>query len=491
VRPARSRSSRAAVAVGATALLLLTSCSARFDRPPPGTEAVSQGDGLTPDQGGVPVAPNGQPLGGTTGLPGTTGGTTGVRPGTTGTGGSTGSVTTGGTTGTAGGTSGGTSTGGSTGSVPAGSTEGISGSTIKIGLFVPKRGAAPVPPTVDAQVQNYFDYVKQKGGIWGRNVTVKVYDTQSTEADARTAVQSAQKDKIFAAVSLDRLTVEGALINALHNAGIPHLVTQVPPKLKLPSDAFVIGADQLLHGPQIADYMAHTLKAKKVGIVTETDPGLYPARDAFIKEARAQGLEVVHSEAVDPNAGQYLSEAQKLKNDGADAVWLYMAPNVAINIAKESQSISYHPTWVGNSISWGFNLSLTPAAGAFDGAVAFSPWGGLSDPRYKVFNQVDTANAAGVRDKDIGLAAWGFGQIVANALRAVGPSLGRNSFDYAMQNLRIGTTDLVTGVPMCWSPMDFTGGRRFGSGNRTIVLRVKGSGANSVWVTESDYRSRF
>jgi ABC-type branched-subunit amino acid transport system substrate-binding protein len=473
--------------VATSAALLLTSgCAARFDRPPAGSpDALSQGDGLTPEQGGQPVGTTGTGTTGTTGATGAigTGGTTGPVVGTTGgtTGGSTGATS--GTTGTSG------STG--AGSVPAGSKTGIDGTTITIGLFVPKTGAAPVPPTVDAQVQNYFDYVKRKGGIWGRNVVVKVYNTKSNEADARSAVQRAVKEKIFAAVSLDRLTVAGALVNALHQAGIPHLVTQVPPSLKLPDDVFVTGAEQRSHGPQIADYMAHVLKVKKVGIVTETDPGLYAARDAFIREAQAQGMQVVHSEAVDPSANQYLSEAQKLKNDGAQAVWLYMAPNVAINISKESQSIQYHPTWVGNSISWGFNLSLTPASGALDGARAFSPWGGLNDPRYKVFNQVDTESRAGKRDKDIGLAAWGFGQIVARALKDAGPDLGRNSFRNAMQNLRIGTTDVVTGVPMCWSPLDFTGGKRFGSGNRMIVLRVRGSGSNSDWETESDYRSRF
>jgi ABC-type branched-subunit amino acid transport system substrate-binding protein len=477
------------VVVGTTTLLVLTtSCAARFDRPPAGSQALDQSGGLPVDQGGLPVVPSGQP--GTGG--GTTGGTTGVLPGGT-TGGTTGGTATGttGSTGTTGGAGG--TTGGSTGSVPAGSTTGISGTTITVGLFVPKTGAAPVPPTIDAQVQNYFDYVKSKGGIWGRNVTVKIYDTQSTEAGARSAVQQAISDKVFIAVSLDRLTVAGALTTALHQAGIPHLVTQLPPSYKVPNDAFVIGMDQLKHGPQIADYMAHSLKAKKVGIVIETDPGLYAARDAFIREAKAQGIQVVHSEAVDPSAGQYLSEAQKLKNDGADAVWLYMAPNVAINISKESQSIQYHPTWVGNNISWGFNLSLTPASGGLDGARAFSPWGGLSDPRYAVFNQVDTQNRLGTQDKDIGLAAWGFGQIVADALKSVGPQLGRNSFLVAMQNLRIGSTDTVTGVPLCWAPLDFTGGKRFGSGNRTLVLKVEGSGANgnSVWATESDYRSAF
>jgi hypothetical protein len=83
--------------------------------------------------------------------------------------------------------------------------------------------------------------------------------------------------------------------------------------------------------------------------------------------------------------------------------------------------------------------------------------------------------------------------VVANVLKNVGPQLGRNSFLVAMQNLRLGSTDAVTGVPMCWAPLDFTGGKRVGSGNRTLVLKVVGSGANgnSVWATESDYKSVF
>jgi ABC-type branched-subunit amino acid transport system substrate-binding protein len=368
----------------------------------------------------------------------------------------------------------------------------VTATTIKIGLFVPKTGAAPVPPTIDAQAQNYFDYVKTKGGINGRNVTVTIYDTGSTEAGARAAVQQAQSDGIFAAVSLDRISVEGALVSALHAAGIPHLINQMPAKQAIPTDGFYVGTDQVHNGRQIADYMAHVLKLTKVGFVGENDPTAYPARDAFVAQAKADGMQVVHNEVVDGMGNQFLAEAQKLANDGAQAVWLYVAPNNAINISKEAQADGYHPTWIGSSISWGFNLTLTPAAGALDGALSFSPWGGLSDPRYATFNQVDTAGRTN-QDKDIGLAAWGFGQIVAAALKAAGPSLGRNSFRVAMQNLRTGTVDPVTGATMCWPALDFTGGKRYGSGDRTIVMKVQGSGAtgNSVWATASDYRSVY
>jgi ABC-type branched-subunit amino acid transport system substrate-binding protein len=229
---------------------------------------------------------------------------------------------------------------------------------------------------------------------------------------------------------------------------------------------------------------------KTVGFIGETDPTAYPARDAFVAEAKRLGLKVVHNEVVNGGDSQFLAEAQKAASDNAESVWLYVAPNNAINISKEAQADGYHPVWVSSSIAWGFNLVVTPAAGALDGAKSFSPWGGLSDPRYATYNKVNTAGRSN-QDKDIGLPAWGYGQIIAAAMKAAGPQLGRNSFRVAMQNLRTGSTDVVTGAPMCWPPLDFTGGKRYGSGDRTIVMTVKGRGTSAVWATESDYRSVY
>ena len=492
----RIGSRQRALAASAVAVLLLnTGCAARFARPEAGAAGQQQltQDGLPPDQGGTPVTSTdgGQPALGTTGVLAPTSGT--FVPATSGGslhGGSTGQQ--GSTSGTGGSTSGG-STGGTTGpvAVPAGNQTGVTKTSVLIGLFVPKTGAAPVPPTIDAQAQNYWDYVKSKvGGIYGRNVTVKIYDTKSTEKDARTAVQQAVSDHIFAAITLDRISVEGALVTALHNAGIPHLINQMPHDQAIPSDGFYIGTDQVHNGVQIADYMAHTLKVHKVGFVGEADPTAYPARNAFIAEAGRLGLQVVYNDVIDGMGNQFLAQSQAMANAKAEAMWMYVAPNNAINLSVETKNDGYHPTWVSSSIAWGFNLALTPASGGLDGARAFSPWGGLQDPRYKTYNQVNTQGRSN-DDKDIGLPAWGYGQIIAAAMKAAGPNLGRNSFDVALQNLRTGSTDVVTGAPMCWPPLDFTGGKRYGSGDRTIVMRVQGSGTTSLWATESDYKSVY
>jgi ABC-type branched-subunit amino acid transport system substrate-binding protein len=478
-------------------VLLNTGCAARFAR----TEAAGTGqqqltqDGLPPDQGGQPSTTTGgqvlTPGLGTTGSGGSTA-STGSTGGST-TGGSTGAQ---GTTGGGSSTSGGATTGGGTtgGPVPAGSQTGVTNTSVRIGLFVPKTGAAPVPPTIDAQAQSYWDFVKRKvKGIYGRNVTITIYDTKSTEADARDAVKQAVSDGIFAAVTLDRISVEGALVTALHNAGIPHLINQMPHDQAIPSDGFYIGTDQVNNGRQIANYMAHTLKVHKVGFVGEADPTAYPARSAFIAEAKRLGLQVVHNEVIDGMGHEFLAEAQKMANDNAEAMWMYVAPNNAINLSVEAKNDGYHPIWVSSSIAWGFNLAITPANqtnGALEGARSFSPWGGLQDPRYKTYNTENTEGRTN-QDKDIGLPAWGYGQIIAAAMKAAGPDLGRNSFNVAMQNLQTGATDVVTGAAMCWPPLDFRGGKRYGSGDRTIVMRVKGSGANSLWETESDYKSVY
>ena len=325
------------------------------------------------------------------------------------------------------------------------------------------------------------------------SITGTSINTPTTVASAAPeSKQSAQNDGVFAAVSLDRISVEGALVTALHKAGIPHLINQMPHDQEIPSDGFYVGTDQVNNARQIAHYMKNTLKKTRVGFVGETDPTAYPARDAFVAEAKKIGLQVVHNEVIDGMGNAFLAEAQKIANDKPESVWMYVAPNNAINLSQEVQADGFHPVWVSSSIAWGFNLVLTPSGGALDGAKAFSPWGGLSDPRYATFNQVNTEGKT-TQDKDIGLGAWGFGQIVAAAMHDAGKNLGRASFTAAMQNLCTGKTDVVTKAPMCWPPLDFTGGKRYGSGDRTIVMTVKGSGAsgNSVWATESDYSSVY
>ena len=497
-----------ALSLGASA------CGARFARPSAsagGQGAVAGADGLTQGDagssgagGGLGTAGSGTGGGGTgSALPGGAGGagTTGALvPGGSPGGGSTGGATTAGSTGSGGGgtsgstgasgTSGGTS-GGSGAPVPPGPRPGVTDTGINVGYLIPKTGAAPLPPQVEDGIKAYWTFLNGKGGVYGRKVTVTTYDTTSTDSGARTAAQQAVDAGDFLIVALDRLGVQGTIAKYLEGRHVPNIEVQTP--VDLPASmswTFGVTIDHRVQGTLIADYMAHALKVHRVGVVYETDSTLQPGVDAFTKEAKAQGLAVVHSQQVNGMDNQFLAEAQKLAADKAEATWLYMAPTPAANIAKESESDGYKPIWFANSISWNFNIGLTGGGTSTVHARAFSPWPALGDPRLSTYNGYAPSGPPSVQD--FGIPGWGIGQIVANALLDAGKDLGQNGFRNAMQNLRLTTKSPVDGTPLLWSPLSFHAGSRTGATDViTFAQKGSGTGTDTQWAGEADYRSSY
>jgi ABC-type branched-subunit amino acid transport system substrate-binding protein len=436
---------------------------------------TGSGGGLTPGSGSGGGGVTGPGGSGSTAAPGTT----------TGPGGS----TTGPSTGPTGGGGGGGG-GQQPGAVPAGSTDGISKTNINIAYLIPKTGAAPVPPQVDDGIRAYWTFLNGKGGIFGRKVSVQIYDTTSTDDGARSAAQSAIDNHAAFVVALDRLGVQGTIMRFLDQRGIPNLEVQTP--VDVPANmqwTFGITIDHRVQGKMIADYMAHGLKVKKVGVAYETDNTLKPGVDAFKAEAAAQGLQVVASEQIDQSQNQFAPQARKIAASQAQAVWMYMAPIPAANLANTANGIGYHPTWFANNISWNFNLVLTGGYAGLRGARAFSAWPAYTDPRCATYRPRAPRGNPGV--KDLGIPGWGLGQILAAAIKNAGPDLGRNSFRNAMQHLQLGSKSPVDGTPLLWSPLRFTDGVRTGA-SAVVTYKVIGSSSSDAqWAPEADYRTGY
>lgn len=475
------------VAAGLIGLAMVTTaCGARFERPAAtaGGQSSVGGESQTvdPQTGEVVVTqPTDEPDATSSPEPGASpGAEETAAPGET-----SGPVATSGPGATSAPTSGATS-----GPVDAGVKTGVSASAIKIAYLIPKSGAGQVPPQVDAGIQNYWKFIKSKGGIFGRNVSVSIYDTKSSESGARAAAQSAVDDGAFAVAALDRLGVQGAIAKFLDAKKIPNIEVQVP--VDLPSSmewTFGISIDHRYQGKMIADYMHNVLKAKKVGYVRENDDTLKPGVAAFEAEAKALGMQVVIKDSIDASQSQQLSEGSKIAAAKPEVCWLYMAPTVAASVATSTKNSGYQPKFFANSISWNFNLGLTAASGALAGSKAFSPWPSLQDSRASFYR--NNYNVGGPpATQDLGLPGWGLGQVIGAALQKAGKDLGRNSFRNAMQHLELGNKSPLDGTPLLWSPLKFTDGQRQG-GNQIVTYKTTGQGSGIQWATESDYRSSY
>jgi len=489
-RSARHQRPRLAAAVMLTAMLVSTGCAARFERPEPGVAGaapVSGGDSLAVDNetGEVistgPLAPSLGPAPTASGgvvVPGgpapsagpSRGSTTGPRPGTTAA------------------PRPGTSTApAQPGTVDPGKKPGVTATTIKIAYLIPKTGAAPVPPQVEQGIRAYWEFLKTKGGVAGRNVQVTIYDTTSNEQVAREVAQQALDDGNFTVVALDRLGVQQAIGKFLDDRGVPNLQVQTPVNLPLSQRwTFGLTIDHDSQGTMIADYFKRVLKAEKVAVVYETDNTLKPGVDAFKAEARKVGLNVVYETQIDGNGNDFSAQASSLRASGATAAWLYMAPIPAAKLTNQSQAIGYHPTWFANSISWNFDIVYGKGTNqSLAGARAFSPWPALSDPRTATYRSAYQRIYADPPE-DLGIPGWGIGQIISTALKNVGVDLGQNNFRAAMQSLQTGATSSVDGTPMLWSPLQFGPGVRTGA-SQVITYKEQ----NLAWTGEADYRSGY
>jgi branched-chain amino acid transport system substrate-binding protein len=357
-----------------------------------------------------------------------------------------------------------------------GPAPGVTETTIKIGYLLPLTGAAPIPSRFDKGVNAYWNYVNEQGGIDGRTVEVVVEDTQSqAEVGKDKAKKLIEDDRVFAVVVLDRLENQEAIGRYLDDRGVPNLAVQSP--ADLPADqiwTFAVTIDHAVQGRLAADYFVNELDADKVAIVYENTPTLDPGRKAFEAEADELGVEVVYSEAIDPQASDFSSEALALSESDADAVWLYMAPTTAAKLANQADASGFHPTWFANSISWAFDLVFAVGPDSLKGARAFSPWLPLSDPRTETYQEQYRAQNPGENPDDLGIVGWGVGEIVAEGLRDAGPELGQNSFREALQHLQF--------EPEVWAPLDFDDSVREGA-NQVAVLRERGG----RWVLEQDF----
>jgi branched-chain amino acid transport system substrate-binding protein len=476
VTPEPGRTPALRVALLLILALSAAACGPRFDRDlltqqsdvdlaaGPGAPA----DGTTVDTG-APGTVDSAPQDGAPAAPGDTTPFTPAGPDTAGT--DTGPVTTGGT---------GTRSGGTT-AAAAGPQPGLTGNTIKIGYLVPLTGAAPIPTSWDDGANLYWNVKNDTGGINGRKVQLIIEDTESSTT---TAVNKARKlvtqDKVFTIVTLDRLEVQEKVAQFLEQVGMPHVMVQSPASPPASwKNTFTISIDHAVQGRAIAQFWAADLGAgggkRKVGFVREQTSALKPGTDAFEAEAKRLGLQVVARETINPQQVDFSQTVLRLRQSGAEVVWLYMAPTPAATIIGQSGSAGYRPTWFANSISWGFELMHGVTGGFMEGAYAFSPWVSLSHPRAKTYKDAWARKIGGTAD-DIGLVGWGVGGVLDAALSRPGRNLGWDSFRASMRTFRAATD--------VWVPLDFSGGGSIGT-RRVAVFKAQGG----AWQTVGDFRS--
>ncbi|MFA5787214.1 MAG: ABC transporter substrate-binding protein, partial [Actinomycetota bacterium] len=354
------------------------------------------------------------------------------------------------------------STGTGTAQVDAGPHPGVTDTEIALCYLVPLTGASPVPTDWKKGVTAYWENVKKKGGIHGRNIKLIVKDTGSEVETALSEARNCINEKAFSFLIMDRTPVEAAALKFLNDQGVPGVMI-VPignPGLEPGGDwvnVFGVVAGVKTQGRLIADYFTTgDLAGKRLAVAREDAQDTVPATEAFKARLADKGVKPVAEEKLDPQGNDFSAAVLSLSRAKAEVVWVYTTPVVMIKLAQQAAATGYRPIWFACAPSWNFNqvLQVGNAGGAMKGARAFSPWIALSSPGAEEFKAV-YRQMYNEEPDDIGIIGWGYGEVFHAALQAAGRDLSHSTFRAAFQSL--------SATPKIWAPLRFGPGVRVGS----------------------------
>jgi ABC-type branched-subunit amino acid transport system substrate-binding protein len=312
---------------------------------------------------------------------------------------------------------------------------GVNDTTVRIGIHAPVTGAAPFPQHAFEQSDDlYWKFLAEKGGVHGRNVEVIFRDDKYNPTSAVQACREmVEEQKVFAIIGFAGADQITACARYADSVNVPYFSGGVNEDgLAGLNRYFAISQTYDQQSATLVKLMKNKIKKTKVGIVVIATPSLNNTVRSITSEVlKAGGLQIVRSSRIGKYASdaELLSEAQQLRNSGAEVVYIIAAPIPFIKLATNAQAQAYHPTWIGPGTTNGLAVVAQAGCPSIDGAKFLSPFPQLDaidelDPDYKpAFRRY-----VGSNPDDVGILMWGLNKVLHQMLDAAGRDLSRQSF---------------------------------------------------------------
>jgi branched-chain amino acid transport system substrate-binding protein len=343
-------------------------------------------------------------------------------------------------------------------------TSGITDDEIVIGIHAPVTGASPIPQTsFDTGKDIYWNFLAESNGkaLGGRKVRVVFRDDEFNPSRAvQVCREMVEKEKAFILVGgggADQIT---ACAKYADQIGVPYFSAGVNETgLTDLSTYFAVSLTYSAQVPLIIDQL-EKLEVKKVAAVVTDTPSFQDAHKTFVAAAKKAGLDLVADDSINKTASEaeVLSEIGKLKQAGAEAVFLLSSPLVYIGLASSARNQSFSPTFIGPGITSGLNAVMNFGCPAAGNGEFFSPFPGMDvidelDPDYL---PAYAEFGGGEKADDIGIALWGLNKTIALMFEATGKNLGRAALMDTVEKKEGFASDVYP--PVAYTPKQHFGG---------------------------------
>ena len=319
-------------------------------------------------------------------------------------------------------------------------------------------GGALGPALEELYQQGFVTWQKQvndSGGVHGRRVVVKKVDHKDTADGGVGACREILGNGSYL-VMIVHGTGDGnfAAASCLEKAGVVN-VSVLP---DLPEDwrhtyTFIPSAED--HARTLGTFVKNVMHDgdKKLGIIYLT-PTIYAAsKRAYEAEARSLGMDVVATEAAEPNQASFTPQLIRLRDAGVENLAI-MATFEATGILRDARALGWRPRITG--AFWHYDLVTQAARDLAEGAMAVREFVTTDGEAFKRFEAARRKhNPSSTPTTGESLILYGDGLLAQRILEAAGENPTNESLVAGIESI----TDFDTGIlaPMTWGPGDYVG----------------------------------
>ncbi|MDQ1402787.1 MAG: branched-chain amino acid transport system substrate-binding protein [Actinomycetota bacterium] len=194
----------------------------------------------------------------------------------------------------------------------------------------------------------FWSWVNDHGGIYGRKVTVTYENDNYDPQTAITAASTCRDKNIFmllGGIGFDQIPAVRDWVENLtskHLLYLYHTANETTGKrysfTELPTTQSM--------GKQFAQLAAARYHGQAVGILKRHSDNWEPGVTAFKAEARRLGVKIVYEKAVEKNAANYTQELLDAKAAGAQVMWGWENALAATEMVQQAKNQSWSPNWM-------------------------------------------------------------------------------------------------------------------------------------------------
>jgi branched-chain amino acid transport system substrate-binding protein len=231
--------------------------------------------------------------------------------------------------------------------------------------------------------------INASGGILGRQIDYRPVDTQTNPAVAKALAQQAIDDGAYVVLGPVHSGSMLVTMSETRKAEVTNFTGGEAAAITQQGNPYVFRSSftQLISMPKVARYIKDTVKAQSVAVMyTNNDYGK-GGHDAMLKALEAQGIKVAVDVPTEPLQVDFSAAVLKVKQSGADALFLYTLEEESARALRELRKQGYDKPIVGETTA----VSQKTIELAGDAANGMLGHVGLTvdapEPRIKAFDE--------------------------------------------------------------------------------------------------------